>query len=134
MAKDSRSLPRRVTVRGHVAYRVQLTYFRPPGKFLASSETSTSREEIAEIWSDINDLRRLGQLPGLRPGAGRDLFVLIDVPDHPQRTLHIVMPPFLDEEDVTPARSMRGEAALLVRVPLNTREPRTTPRDVAPKG
>ena len=61
--------------------------------------------------------------PASDPGAGRDLFIVIDVPDHPQRRLHMVMPPFLDEEDVTPARTMTGEAALLVRVPLNARSP-----------
>jgi hypothetical protein len=117
-----------------VAYKVQLTYFRPPGKFLAHAETLTSQEAITDVWSDINDMRRLGQLPGLRLGAGRDLFVVIDVPDHPQRRLHMVMPPFLDEEDVTPARTMTGEAALLVRVPLNARVPRTTTRDVVKVG
>lgn len=117
-----------------MAYKVQLTYFRPPGKFLAHAETLTSQEAITDVWSDINDMRRLGQLPGLRLGAGRDLFVVIDVPDHPQRRLHMVMPPFLDEEDVTPARTMTGEAALLVRVPLNARVPRTTTRDVVKVG
>jgi hypothetical protein len=113
-----------------VTYKVQLTYFRPPGKFLALAEMQTSREAITAIWTDVNDLRRLGQLPGLRLGAGRDLFVVIDVPDHPQRKLHMVMPPFLDEDDVTPARTMTGEPALLVRVALNAGVPRTTPRDV----
>ena len=117
-----------------VAYKVQLTYFRPPGKFLASAEALTSREAIIEVWADVNNMRRLGQLPGLRPGAGRDLFVVIDVPDHPQRRLHMVMPPFLDEDDVTPARTMMGEAALLVRVPLNVQAPRTTTRDVVKIG
>jgi hypothetical protein len=116
-----------------VAYKVQLTYFRSPGKFLAIAETLTSREAITDVWADVNDMRRLGQLPSLRLGAGRDLFIVIDVPDHPQRRLHTVMPPFLDEEDVTPARTMTGEAALLVRVPLNA-TPRTTTRDVIKAG
>ena len=111
-------------------YKVQLTYFRPPGKFLAIVETTTSREAITEVWTDVNNMRRLGQLPGLRPGAGRDLFVVIDVPDHPQRKLHMVMPPFLDEDDVTPARTMMGESALLVRIPLHPGVARTTPNDM----
>lgn len=98
---------------------------------MANAETLTSREAITEVWADVNDMRRLGQLPGLRPGAGRDLFIVIDVPDHPQRRLHMVMPPFLDEDDVTPTRSMMGETALLVRVPLNAQTPQTTTtRDV----
>ena len=110
-------------------YQVQLSYFRPTGKFLASAQITTPQTVLTEIWAAINDLRRLGQLPNLRPGTGRDLFVLIDVPDHPQRTLHMVMPPFVDEDDVTPARSMTGETALLMRVPLHE-APRTTTRDV----
>ena len=74
-------------------------------------------------------MRRMGRLPGLRPGAGRDLFVLVDVPDHPQRVLHIAMPPFQDEDDVTPLRTPTGEMIPLVRVPL-AEIPRTTTRDI----
>jgi len=112
-----------------VPYRVQLSYFRQTGKFLTLAEMMTSRETITEIWAEVNDMRRLGCLPNLRPGTGRDLFVIIDVPDHPQRLLHMVMPPFLDEEDVTPTRTMAGETALLVRIPID-RVSRTTTRDV----
>jgi hypothetical protein len=112
-----------------VAYQVQLNYFRQTGKFLAAAEMTTSRDVITEIWTDVNDMRRLGRLPNLRPGTGRDLFIVIDVPDHPQRVPHMVMPPFLDEDDVTPSRTMTEEPALLVRMPLNE-TPRTTTRDV----
>jgi hypothetical protein len=116
-----------------VPYQIQLSYFRQTGKFLATAKMTTSRTAISEIWADVNDLRRLGRLPDLREGAGRDLFIIIDVPDHPQRELHMVMPPFLDEDDVTPSRTMMGEAALLVRVPLH-KAPRTTTRDVLKQG
>src|SRR4029077_5418505 len=112
-----------------VPYQVQLSYFRQTGKFLAAATMTTSREAIVEIWADVNDMRRLGRLPHLRPGTGRDLFIVVDVPDHPQRSPHMVMPPLLDEDDVTPTRAMMGEPALLVRVPLST-SPRTTTRDV----
>lgn len=101
---------------------------------MAIVETTTSREAITEVWTDVNNMRRLGQLPGLRPGAGRDLFIVIDVPDHPQRKLHMVMPPFLDEDDVTPARTMMGEAALLVRIPIHPGVARTTPNDMIKTG
>lgn len=112
-----------------VAYKVQLSYFRQTGKFLAFAETTVEREALTEIWTEVNDMRRLGRLPSLRPGSGRDLFIVIDVPDHPQRVPHMVMQPFLDEDDVTPSRPMTGETALLVRVPLN-KAPRTTTHDV----
>ena len=64
--KDSRADARRVTVLSAWKYKVQLTYFRPPGKFLAIAEALTSREAITDVWTDVNDMRRLGQLPGLR--------------------------------------------------------------------
>ncbi len=112
-----------------MAYKVQLIYFRQTGKFLTTAETVLAHEEIVEIWEEIDDMRRLGRLPGLRPGAGRDLFVLVDVPDHPQRALHLVMAPFLDEDDITPPRIPTGEMTPLVRVPLDE-IPRTTTRDV----
>ena len=112
-----------------VAYKVQLIYFRPTGKFLTTAETTIAHDEIVEIWEEVDAMRRLGRLPGLRPGAGRDLFIVIDVPDHPQRVLHMVTPPFQDEDDVTPLRIPTGELVPLVRVAL-AEIPRTSTRDV----
>ena len=112
-----------------MTYKVQLLYFRQTGKFLASAETVLAHDAIVEIWEEIDDMRRLGSLPGLRPGAGRDLFILVDVPDHPQRVLHMVTPPFQDEDDVTPPRISTVEMMPLVRVPL-AELPRTSTRDV----
>ena len=112
-----------------MTYKVQLIYFRQTGKFLTRAETTTTQDALVKIWEEISDLRRLGQLPGLRPGAGRDLFIVIDVPHHPQRMLHMVMPPFVDDDDVTPPRVSTNEMAPLVRVPLDEL-PRTTTRDV----
>jgi hypothetical protein len=112
-----------------VAYRVQLTYFRQTGKFLTTAETSIAHEAITEIWKEVDSRRRLGDLPGLRPGAGRDLFVVVDVPDHPQRVLHMVMPSFVDDDDVTPTRRSTGKMLPLVRLPLDEM-PRTTTRDL----
>jgi hypothetical protein len=112
-----------------VAYKVQLIYFRQTGKFLTIAETVLAHDEIVEIWEEVDDMRRLGRLPGLRPGAGRDLFIIVDVPDHPQRVLHMVTPPFQDEDDVTPPRISTGEMVPLVRVPL-AEIPRTSTRDV----
>jgi hypothetical protein len=112
-----------------VPYKVHLSYFRQTGKFLTTAETRIAHDDLLEIWEEIDDMRRLGRLPGLRQGSGRDLFVLVDVPDHPQRVLHLVMAPFLDEDDVTPPRTSTSELVPLVRVPL-AEIPRTTTRDV----
>jgi len=112
-----------------MAYKIQLIYFRQTGKFLTIADATIAHEELVDIWEEVDDMRRMGRLPGLRPGAGRDLFVIIDVPDHPQRVLHMVMPPFHDEDDVTPMRIPTGEMEPLVRMPL-AEIPRTTTRDV----
>ena len=112
-----------------MAYKVHLTYFRQTGKFLATAETTIARHAIVQIWEEIDEMRRLGGLPGLRPGAGRDLLISIDVPDHPQRVPHLVMPPFIDDDDVTPPRTSTGEMVPLVRMPL-AEIPRTSTRDV----
>jgi hypothetical protein len=109
-------------------YEVHLLYFRPTGKFLARVTTTIAHSAIAAIWQEVDELRRLGQLPGLRPGAGRDLFVVVDVPDHPQRVPHLVMPPFVDEDDVTPPR-ISTERTPIVHIALEEM-PRTSTRDV----
>jgi hypothetical protein len=112
-----------------VAYKVLLTYFRQTGRFLAMVEATFAKETLVEIWEDVDEMRRLGRLPGLRTGAGRDLFVVVDVPEHPRRILHMVMPAFVDEDDVTPARIPTGEMLPLVRMHLDD-IPRTTTRDI----
>ena len=115
--------------RARVPYKVNLIYFRQTGKFLARAETMIDHDALVEIWEAIDDMRRLGRLPGIRPGAGRDLFIIADMPDHPQRVLHMVMPPFQDEDDVTPPHISTEEMVPLVRVSL-AEIPRTSTRDV----
>ena len=115
--------------RAVVTYKVNLIYFRQTGKFLATGQTTIAHDTLVEIWKEIDEMRRMGRLPGLRPGAGRDLLIVVDVPDHPKRVMHLVMPPFLDDDDVTPARISTTEMVPLVRVPL-AEVPRTSTRDV----
>ena len=85
--------------------------------------------ELVEIWEEIDEMRRLGRLPGLRPNAGRDLLIVVDVPAHPQRVLHLVTPPFIDEDDVTPPRIATEEMVPIMRMPL-AELPRTTTKDI----
>jgi len=110
-------------------YKVQLIYFRPTGKYLTTAETVLALDELVEIWEEINEMRQLGRLPGLRPNAGRDLLIVVDVPDHPKRVLHLVTPPFIDEDDVTPPHISTEEMVPIVRVPL-AEMPRTSTRDI----
>ena len=113
-----------------MAYKVQLAYFRLTGKFLTYADCEVVQETLPGIWEAIHDLRRGGRLPGLRPNAGRDLFILVDVPDHPERALHLVMPPFINDDDITPVR-VPTELSPLVRLTLDEiPSARTTTRDV----
>ncbi len=91
-----------------MSHRVQLVYFRPTGKYLACAEAVFAHDEISKIWAEVRELRRLGRLPGLRPNAGREVFVLVDAIDHPRGELHLVVPSSLDEDDVTILRGLFG--------------------------
>jgi hypothetical protein len=115
-------------------YQTHLAYFRPSGRFLAFASVVINREALVDIWAAIVELRQLGELPGLRPKAGRDLLILVDVFDHPERKLHLIIPPFVNDEDVTPVRipiNAEDISAPLVRIPLDELPVgRTTTRDV----
>lgn len=91
-----------------MTHKIKLTYFRQTGKFLAEADATVPQDTLSSIWQEVSEMRRLGRLPGLRPGSGRDLLILVDAPEHPQRELHLVMPPFIDEGDVTPPRFPTG--------------------------
>lgn len=110
-------------------YKVELIYFRPTGRYLASAEILIDRKAIVQIWEEVTELRRWGRLPGLRQGAGRDLLVFVDVPDHPDRVFHLVIPPFIDEDDVTPPRGALETEEPIVHIPL-AEMPRTSTRDI----
>jgi len=95
-----------------MGHRVQLTYFRPTGRYLARAEVLVPLDQLEEIWEEVDQLRRLGRLPGLRPGAGRGLLVLVEVPDHPRGVARLVMAPVLDEDDVTASRPSQVEVVV----------------------
>jgi hypothetical protein len=124
-------------------YKVHLAYFRLSGRFLTFADVVINHETLIEIWAEIVELRRIGALPGLRPKAGRDLLILVDVLAHPERQLHLIIPPFVNEEDDTPVRVPTGEmqpltrataedwSAPMVRIPADELPiGRTTTRDV----
>jgi len=118
-----------------MSYLVHLAYFRPTGRFLAYASTTINRETLIDIWAEIVQLRQIGELPGLRPKAGRDLLILVDVAEHPERKLHLIIPPFINDDDVTPVRvplnTNEDWSAPLVRIPLDELPVgRTTTRDV----
>lgn len=85
--------------------RVELTYFSPRGDFVKRVGLELPADEVEHVWEDIAIKRRIGQLPGLRPNSGRDHIVHVLA----MGIEHLVMPPHVDDDDVTPVRIPTGE-------------------------
>lgn len=71
-------------------WNVQLTYFKESGKYYSEGIYQSSQLHLWEIWDEVRELMKAGKLPGLVDGA-RMKFVLVDVPDHPHRHLHLLI-------------------------------------------
>jgi len=65
-----------------LAHDVQLTYFKKNGKYYSDGKYTSYKQELFEIWEEINNLKENGNLPGLSPGP-REFHILIEVPTHP---------------------------------------------------
>jgi len=71
--------------------KVKLDYFRTAGKWYSSSEYQSSLVGLHEIWQEVSTMSHEGHLPGLVEGCS-GFIVLVDVPDHPHRHPHLVIP------------------------------------------
>lgn len=71
-------------------YKVNLTYFKHNGSFYSGGEYTSDKEFLFEIFDEVREMERCYELPGLR---GNDHWlVLVDVPDHPDRHPHLIVP------------------------------------------
>jgi hypothetical protein len=77
--------------------KVLLTIFKPSGKYYTTGEYETTKQNLFEIWEEIQQMVRDGKLPGLRDGshwtkdAGKeDWMVSVDVPSHPHNHPRII--------------------------------------------
>jgi hypothetical protein len=71
-------------------YRVYLTYFRPNGKYECEGSYHSAKEELWEIFDEVEDLLRISRLPGLIEDHS-DFIVLVEVPEHKHNHPHLVM-------------------------------------------
>jgi len=62
--------------------QVNLTYFKPSGKYYCEGHYESQQREIWEIFDEVRMLRNCGLLPGLAAGA-KDYHITVDVPNHP---------------------------------------------------
>jgi hypothetical protein len=69
--------------------KVSLSYFKASGKYYSSGEYETNKEDLWEIWNEVEDMLLAGKRPGLADGYGFNTLVL--VPDHPDYQPHMIM-------------------------------------------
>ena len=76
-------------------FAVQLSYFKPCGKFYTSGYYFTNKQHIFEVQEEVYEMLRAGVNPGLTPGAvGRNEFITkITVTNHPERYHILVLKP-----------------------------------------
>lgn len=79
--------------------KVNVTYFRPGGKFYLSAETTFGdlglRDEapLFAVWDEIRERQILNTLPGLVSGGAReDFIILVEVPEHPHNHPRLIVP------------------------------------------
>lgn len=70
---------------------VNLTYFKPSGKYYAEGSFQSIDRPLHQIWDEVIERNRLGYLPGLIGGSSQWI-ILVDVPDHPHRHPRLIMP------------------------------------------
>lgn len=67
----------------HVSkHTVKLIYFKPSGKYYSEGTFLTDRVLMQDIFAEARGLRDNGNLPDLVSGAGRDFFIIVNVPTH----------------------------------------------------
>ncbi len=69
---------------------VKLTYFKPSGKYYSDGEYESNKEDLWEIWNEVEQKRESGHLPGLIEGHS-PFIVSVDVPDHPHNHPHLII-------------------------------------------
>jgi len=72
--------------------RIELTYFRPNGKYYTEMDYDCKELHTAlyEYWNHILKLKLAGNLPGLIKGP-HNFIILVEVPDHPHNHPHLIM-------------------------------------------
>lgn len=82
---------------------VNLTYFKPSGKYYSSADYQTEPQELYRIWQEVAVKMEGRRLPGL-VGGHSDYIVMVDVPNHPHRHPHLLLPgqPLEVKEPVLP--------------------------------
>lgn len=76
---------------------VELTYFKPSGKYYSHGTYQSSKDDINHYWDEIQEFQRLGSLPGLMPGGGQEFIILVGAPGHEHDHPKLIMPRYTRE-------------------------------------
>lgn len=71
--------------------KVELTYFKPSGKYYSSGEYDTDPKPLFRIFEEVADKARTRNLPGLMVGHS-EFIVLVEVPEHEHAYPCLVLP------------------------------------------
>lgn len=63
-------------------HRVELTYFKPSGKYYTDGEYRSTKADLDDIWDEVRGFEAERKLPGLVKGA-HGYLILVNVPGHP---------------------------------------------------
>lgn len=86
-----------------MSYNVNLTYFKPNGKFYSNGDYISEKEHLFEIFEEVAQIQKEKKLPGLYEGHS-DFAVYIRVPDHPHNHPHLL--PALSDDAVARAEAV----------------------------
>lgn len=71
---------------------VTLTYFKQSGKYYTEGKYQSDKTDIWDFWDEIEEFQRLGTLPGLVPGCGKEFVILVNAPGHPHDHPKLIFP------------------------------------------
>lgn len=82
-----------------MSHKVEITYFKPSGKFYSEGDYTSEKEYLHEIWEEIEAMFDAGERPGLVDVQGYDpgLHALVMVPSHPNDHPHLIPLPSLSD-------------------------------------
>lgn len=76
---------------GKKKYHVELLYFHEGGKWGYEGSYISKKTYLHQIWEEVIIMQVAGKLPGVLPGS-HDFIISVDVPDHPNRHPHLLIP------------------------------------------
>jgi len=77
-------------------YRVNLTYFKPSGKYYSEGDYQSNKENLWEIFQEVKNKLAAGDRPGLVDGPNT-FYAVINVPEHPHDHPFLVVPDRINE-------------------------------------